>query len=151
MECEMCGRKTTKLNKVRVDHAILNVCDVCAKFGTPVNPNQGYDKVRFNKQDDITVTIPEKKPTYVPQARKPQRKAPPRKRTSIEDLDIVPEYAEIIKEARAKLSWTQDDLAKKILERKNVLSNIERGELLPDIKTARKLEKALGVKLIESE
>ena len=44
---------------------------------------------------------------------------------------------------------SQDDLAKKIFERKNVLSNIERGELLPDISTARKLEKVLNIKLLE--
>ena len=49
------------------------------------------------------------------------------------------------------LAMTQDDLAKKIFERKNVLSNIERGELMPNISTAKKLEKILDVKLIERE
>lgn len=147
----MCGRKTTKLNKVRVDHAVLNVCDACARFGTPLSPSHGYDKIKIDKSNEITVTIPEKKPVRTTPAQRPKSRPPPKKRTSIEDLEIVPEYAEIIKQARSRLSLTQDDLAKKILERKNVLSNIERGDLLPDIKTARKLEKALGVKLIETE
>ncbi len=151
MECEMCGKKTTKTNKVRVDHAILNVCDSCAKFGEPVSPSHGYDRVKYDDQNKITVTIPEKKPAFTRTTPRPKSRPPPRKRANIEELDIVPEYAELIREARSKLSWTQEDLAKKILERKNVLSNIERGELLPDIKTARKLEKALGIKLVESE
>lgn len=151
MECEMCGKKTTKTNKVRVDHAILNVCDSCAKFGEPVNPSHAYDKVRYDKENEITVTIPDKKPSYSRPLPKSKPKGPPKRRPSIDELDIVPEYADLIKEARSKLSWTQEDLAKKILERKHVLSNIERGELLPDIKTARKLEKALGIKLVESE
>lgn len=147
----MCGRKTTKLNKVRVDHAILNVCDVCAKFGTPINPSHGYDKIKFDKSSEITVTIPEKKPVRTTPAPRPKSRPPQRKRQNIEDLEIVPEYADLIKQARSKLDMTQDDLAKKILERKNVLSNIERGDLLPDIKIARKLERALGIKLIETE
>lgn len=151
MECEMCGKKTTKTNKVRVDHAILNVCDSCAKFGEPVSPSHGYDRIRFDKPDEITVTIPEKKPAYVRTRPRPKARTPTKRRPNIDELEIVPEYADLIKEARSRLSWTQEDLAKKILERKNVLSNIERGELLPDIKTARKLEKALGIKLIETE
>lgn len=146
----MCGRKTTKTNRVRIDHAILNVCDTCAKFGEPVNPIHGYDKVRYNKPDEITVTIPEKKPSYVRTGPRPTPKPKPKRKPNVEELDIVPEYAELIKEARSRHSMTQEDLAKKILERKHVLSNIERGELLPDIKTARKLEKALGIKLVES-
>lgn len=144
----MCGKKINKPNKVRVDHAILNVCDSCAKFGTPLDPSHGYDKLKPGSSGDMTVTIPEKKPARI-QASKPRPKAPPRRRANIDELDIVPEYADLIKEARSRLSWTQEDLAKKILERKNVLSNIERGELMPDIKTARKLERALGIKLVE--
>ncbi len=146
----MCGRKITRANKVRIDHAILNVCDACAKFGTPIDPSHGYDKLKPGTSGDLTVTIPEKKPARIATSR-PRPKPPPKRRQNIEELDIVPEYADLIKSARSKLSWTQEDLAKKILERKNVLSNIERGELLPDIKTARKLEKALGIKLVESQ
>ncbi len=151
MECEMCGRKINKANKVRIDHAILNVCDSCAKFGTPLDPSHGYDKLKPGNSGNITVTIPEKKPARAPTSVQRPRSPPPRRKTSIEELDIVPEYADLIKGARARLSWTQEDLAKKILERKNVLSNIERGELLPDIKTARKLERALGIKLVEKQ
>lgn len=147
----MCGKKTAKANKVRVDHAILNVCDSCAKFGEPVGPSHGYDRVKYDKQNEITVTIPEKKPAYVRPLPKTKPRTPAKRRQNIDELDIVPEYAELIRDARSKLSWTQEDLAKKILERKHVLSNIERGELLPNIKTARKLEKALGIKLVESE
>ena len=37
----------------------------------------------------------------------------------------------------SSLSLTQDELAAKLLEKKNVISSIERGDLLPEIKTAR--------------
>ena len=35
MDCEMCGKSVPRLSKVRIDGAVLNVCDSCAKFGTP--------------------------------------------------------------------------------------------------------------------
>ena len=73
----------------------------------------------------------------------------PIRRENVEDYDVVEDYAELIKNKREEMQMTQDDLAKKIFERKNVLSNIERGELLPDINTARKLEKVLNIKLLE--
>lgn len=67
----------------------------------------------------------------------------------MEDTFLIDGCGEAIKSARERIGWTQDDLAKKIMEKKNVLSSIERGALMPDLKTARKLEKTLGIKLIE--
>ena len=74
---------------------------------------------------------------------------PRQKEADIENLYVVEEFPRLIKEAREKMSWTQEDLAKKLMERKNVLSNIERGALVPDIKFAKKLERVLGIKLLE--
>lgn len=150
MECEMCGRKIDKPHKVRIENTILSVCDSCSKFGVPVEARKSqYLGNSGISQENIAVKIPEKKVTYSPAAKR--RPRPSARRENIEDLDIVDNYAELIRNARSSLSWTQEDLAKKLLERKNVLSNIERGELLPDIKTARKLEKILGIKLVVSE
>lgn len=150
MECEMCGRKIDKSHKVRIDNAILNVCDSCSKFGMPVESKRSYNSLAAAGEKQYTVKMPEKRPVQVQQPYKKQKK-PRREKIDYESMEIVDDYADLIKEAREKLSWTQEDLAKKILERKNVLSNIERGELMPDIKTARKLEKLLGIKLISTE
>lgn len=150
MECEMCGRKVDRPHKVRIDNAILNVCDSCSKFGTPVDARRSYNALEKGiANQSMAVKIPEKKPSYIqPAKRRPKPRAG---RENIENLDIVEDYAERIKSARSKLSWTQEDLAKKLLERKNVLSNIERGELMPNIKIARKLERLLGITLVVSE
>jgi len=152
MNCEMCGSETDKLIKIKVDGAILNVCPNCAKFGTPV------EEKKFNKiSENITVKFPEKKINVVTY-KKPFKKVIPKKvknnnrnNNDIENLEVVEDYASIIRNKREQLSLTQEDLAKKIFQRKNVLSNIERGELMPDIETAKKLEKALNVKLLEKE
>ena len=47
------------------------------------------------------------------------------------------------------MSLTQEELALKMMEKKHVLANIERGDLKPDIRTARKLEKLLKITLLE--
>jgi putative transcription factor len=149
MECEMCGRKIDKSHKVRIDNAILNVCDACSKFGVPVDSARSYNALASSQNKQFAVRMPEKRPARV-QPYKTQKK-PRKKPVDYESMDIVDDYAELIKDARERLSWTQEDLAKKILERKNVLSNIERGELMPDIKIAKKLERLLGIKLITTE
>jgi putative transcription factor len=143
-ECEMCGKKIQKSNKIRIDGAILEVCDDCKKFGIPIEPKK-----------PVVVQQPSKERVFIPTKREIQHvvraapRKPPVKKDDIENLYLVEGFPEIIKEAREKLSWTQDDLAKKIMEKKNVLSNIERGTMSPDIKTARKLEKLLDIKLLE--
>jgi putative transcription factor len=147
MNCEMCGASSDKLIKIRVDSAILSVCPKCAKFGVPV------EEKKLNKiSDNITIKFPEKKINIVVYKKPFKKMVPgkkPVKKENVEELDVVEDYADLIKNKREEMQMTQDDLAKKIFERKNVLSNIERGELLPDIHTARKLEKVLNIKLLE--
>ncbi len=140
-ECEMCGAKTPRLVKVRIDSAVLMVCDKCAKYGTPLE-----------KKRETPVPVVFQKPLQKPRVAQNARRAPHRQMSESADMEetvLVEDYGEVIKSAREKMGWTQDELARKIMERKNVLSSIERGALMPDIKTARKLEKALGVTLLE--
>jgi putative transcription factor len=147
MNCEMCGEPSDKLIKVRISGAILNVCPSCARFGDPV------EEKKLNKiSENITIKFPEKKINVVTYKKPFKKQSPakkPVKRENVEDYDVVEDYAELIKNKREEMNMTQEDLAKKIFERKNVLSNIERGELLPDIGTAKKLEKVLDIKLLE--
>ncbi|AAT43796.1 multiprotein bridging factor aMBF1 [Picrophilus oshimae] len=145
MECEMCGRNVPQLKRVRVSGAIMNVCPACARFGEPVDEPRKQEI-----KEDIKVKIPEKK-IIVKTYKKPYKKYKRPAGDDVESLDIVEDYASLIKSARERLSMTQEDLARKVLERKNVISNIERGDLLPSIETAKKLEKVLGIKLIETE
>lgn len=142
MFCEMCGNEVPRTQKVRVDSAVLMLCDRCAKFGTPVDP----------PKKAIQSVVLEKPATPVHRARPipmPKKKVHRPAQVNAEDLFVIPEYAQIINQARSRLSWTQEDLANKLLEKKNVLAKIERGELTPDLRLARKIEKILDIKLLE--
>ena len=142
MFCEMCGNEVPRTQKVRVDSAVLMLCDRCAKFGTPVDPPKKAIQSVVKEKPEKHVQRPIKKKKTKKKVHRPDQ-------VNAEDLFVIPEYAQIINQARSRLSWTQEDLANKLLEKKNVLAKIERGELTPDLRLARKIEKILDIKLLE--
>ncbi len=71
-----------------------------------------------------------------------------KKLREIEEFEVVPDYGARIRRAREKLGLSREELARKLLIKENVLEKLEKQEMLPDLKLAKKLEKALGIKLI---
>ncbi len=57
--------------------------------------------------------------------------------------------AERIREAREGLGWTQQFLAHKLNERESFIKNIESGHMAPPVAIAKRLEKLLGIQLLE--
>ena len=56
-----------------------------------------------------------------------------------------------IKEIRLKKKMTQEEFAKFLQERESSVIKWEQGTMKPDMEVARKLEKILGVRLVEVE
>lgn len=67
----------------------------------------------------------------------------------VERYEVVEDYAQRVRRAREKLGLTQKDLAVKVKVGENVIRRIEAGTLTPSIDLARRLERVLGVKLLE--
>lgn len=82
-----------------------------------------------------------------------QASAPPAPRGPYQPrhYSVAEEYPELVAQARQKLGWTRLKLAQETFLMENVLERIEHGHLTPDLKTAQKLEKALGIRLVEEE
>ena len=121
--CEICGRKEAEI-RAAIEGSTLAVCSGCSRYG----------KVMGRLKTDIAPNVPRKQP--VPkQPEKPEA--------------IVPEYATIIKSKRENRGMKQDEFAKMLNERESLIAHIERGDTLPSIELARKMEKALRVKLVE--
>ncbi len=112
--------KKNELTKAIVEGTLLSVCIPCSKFGNVVH----IDKPTIKKSRFVEID------RYVE--------------------EIAPDFAEKIKMAREKLSLKQEELALKINEKVSVIQHLESGKIRPQITTARKLEKFLGIKLIES-
>lgn len=135
MICELCGRDVPRLRKVVIEGVILNVCDECAKFGKEIKNGEIPKDVKYIPPEVIRERV--------------ERKKRRRYRDLDEEEVLVEDYAERIRHARERLGMTQDELAKKILEKRTVISKLERGEMHPDEALIKKLEKALGIKLKE--
>ena len=65
-----------------------------------------------------------------------------------EDLELVENYGELVREARIKIGLAQEELASQVGEKATVIKKIEHGELRPSIELARKLEKILRIRLL---
>jgi len=135
MICELCGRNVPRLKKVIIEGVILNVCDECAKFGKEIKGNKIPKDVKYLPPEVVRERL--------------ERKRRKRKDYLEEEEVLIDDYPRVIREARERMGLTQDELAKKILEKKTVISKIERGEMRPDEKLIKKLEKALNIKLKE--
>ncbi len=62
--------------------------------------------------------------------------------------EIVEDYGEVIREARERLGYTHEDLAKKINEKDSLLRKVETSKLAPNLQLISKLEHTLKIKLL---
>ncbi len=126
MQCEMCGRETTKLYRVRIEGSILNVCKSCARYGTIIGTISN-EKREQKKKEVVKERIERDEEIEV----------------------IVNDYAEKIRNAREKKGLKQEELAKILAIKDSLLHKFESNRMEPPIDIAKRIEKVLDIKLIE--
>ncbi len=119
-DCDMCGKKESAQFDVKIEGTIMKVCSTCKEFGTPIQ-----------------------KPTSMFRTKKRVFQNPD------EEKEIVQEYSSLIKRAREKQKLSIAQLASAVQEKESVISSFESGSRSPTLKTAKKLERKLGIKLIQ--
>ena len=125
INCDLCGKTETALNRAIIEDVELSVCSACSKFGKVLAPVKRYSAKEQHKI-----------------AQKAEEKA--------EKIELLAEdYPGIIKKRREEMKLSQKDFALRINEKESTVHNIETGHFTPPISMARKLEKILGVKLVE--
>ena len=141
VECELCGRPIVgKAYKIYVEGAELTVCSSC------------YVRVMSRKGPVHAGVASIRKPAMTRTYSRPKttiRRTPKRTPSLDMDYEVVEDYAQRIRRAREKLGWSLNILAQKVKEKESVLRRIEQGRLTPPIDLARRLEKILGIKLLE--
>jgi len=124
--CEICGQET-ELVIAEIEGMDMSVCHKCAQFGQIKN----IPKIKTELSKKIS--------------HKPIHSEP-----HLEIIEtIVPDYSQKIKKARERLDLNQEDFAKKINEKESLLHKMETGSFEPSLPLAKKLEKLLGIKLIQ--
>lgn len=141
MNCELCGKVMDRYHEVIIDGVKMKVCHDCAKYGKEVT------KRVITVQREPSVRAPPK-PTLVRPVPRPQ----PRRKVSSGTDDFeepVIDFGKTIRKRREDMGLSQEELANKLQEKKNLVAKIEREEMKPDKQTARKIEKLMGIKIME--
>ena len=148
MECELCGQKSERLKKVKIDSAIMSVCQKCEKFGIPLE-NMRVQNVSPPQKSATPVFIPQARAVPKVTGGNHSRNFHKKKDSDIENLEIVPDFNELIKSARTNIGISQEEMADRMKEKRTLIAAIERGSIKPDIKTARKFESLLNINIVE--
>ena len=121
----MCGKVDDYLNRVVIEGVELNVCSGCSRFGKVIGPLR-----KIISKDAI--------------------KKQPRTQEKEEKIELlVEDYADLIKKKRESIGLSQKDFASKINEKESTVHHIETGTFEPNMALTKKLERMLGIKLIE--
>jgi len=137
MICEMCGVDVPRLRKIVIEGSTLEVCSRCERFG------QDYEEVKDREGIVGRDTIAE---------RLERREKRLRGKDVFEgaEKELALDYPIRIRNARSKAGLNQEELAKKINEKKSVVAKLETGDMVPDNKLIKKLERALDISLTEA-
>lgn len=124
INCDLCGKVDENLLRALIESVELNVCSNCSTFGKVIAPVK----------------------RQVNETKKSIKKEEPEE----EKLElIVEDYAAIIRKKRESMGLTQKDFASRLNEKESRVHKIESGIWQPNIALAKKLEKVLGIKLVE--
>jgi putative transcription factor len=140
MPCEMCGKEVPRLRKVQIGGSELEVCAECARFGQDVQ--------REAPKGTPVVSGPSAVADAPKAFDRPVQKKP-RDALSRTEMELAEDYPRRISKSRQKRGLTQEDLAKRLNEKKSVISRLETGEMRPSDRLIKKLERELDIKLRE--
>lgn len=143
MLCEMCGKDVEATSRVRVEGSVLRLCADCSRFGVVLDAPPAPS----------VVPVPRSGGSGVPLG---SGGAVVRRTRSTEERDLFKEMPEMelaedwskrIRVAREHLTWTPEELGKRLNEKKSVILKMESGAFRPPDATIRKIESLLKIRL----
>lgn len=136
MMCEMCGQEVPRLRKINIEGSVLSVCSNCVKFGSG-SSSKGADQA----------TVPD---TITERLERREKRLRTKDVFESSQKELALDYSKRIRNARQSKGMSQEDLGKKINEKKSVVAKLEHGDMIPDEKLIKKLERALDISLKET-
>jgi uncharacterized protein (TIGR00270 family) len=124
--CEMCGKKGD-LFKTEIEGIILNVCVSCSKHGKVLKKPVVFQKTNFKKSGKELEKSLEK------------------------EEFLVFDFGKKIRKKREDLQKTQKEFADLLNEKESIVQKMENGSFEPPLPTARRFEKILKIKLVDSD
>lgn len=134
MTCELCGKDVSETVTVKVEGSEMEVCENCKKYGKEVLSSEKKNQ----STQEVLQRIKDKKKTS---------STPDTYDEKIEELAL--DYSGRIESARLENDLTQEELAKKINEKKSVIAKLEKEDMRPSEDLREKLEHTLEIQLTE--
>ncbi|MBN2101396.1 MAG: TIGR00270 family protein [Candidatus Aenigmarchaeota archaeon] len=125
-ECEVCGRRIDKANRVSIDGIVLETCNNCSTLG----------KVLRRKKKNVKIR------RHVPLPKIKVEEAKPK--------EINPDFSKILREKREQMKMMQKDVAIKLNLPLSLIKRAESG-FRPEDSVLDRLEKFYGISLFEEE
>lgn len=119
--CELCGKDSDSLTKVKIEGAKLNVCDSCSDMGKEVETK----KKQTNKKKKSGSSTPKRRKEKV----------------------LAQDYGQRIKKAREEEPLSIKEVADDLNEKESLIKKIESEKLKPDKALAQKLEHKFNITL----
>jgi len=129
MQCELCGMEGSGCRPALVDGVRMMLCPGCMKHGKDV---KNVAPVDVQKSILGRIKRPRERDVYVEM-----------------DKELVSGWNDLIKMTRKKKGLSREKLGFNIGERTITISKIENGDLRPSDEVVGKLEKELGITLVE--
>ncbi|MFP3871872.1 MAG: multiprotein bridging factor aMBF1 [Candidatus Natronoplasma sp.] len=134
MNCELCGKETPHTTTVSIENSEIEVCDDCKAYGKEIFSS---DKATSSKK------------RILKRIREKQKSARTTNLDDNEKKELALDYSNRIERARMEKNLTQEELAKKLSEKKSVIAKLERSDMRPSDALRRKLERTLDIELME--
>ncbi|MBN2251946.1 MAG: TIGR00270 family protein [Candidatus Altiarchaeota archaeon] len=129
MQCETCGKHIAEGKKVKLEGSVVVTCNECAACGEVVGE-----------------AVKREAPKPLKKSPEPQK---PVVEVVVESEVLAEDYGERIRRGREKRGMKQEDLAKSLNEPASLIHRLESGRFEPGDGLVRKLEKMLGIRLLE--
>ena len=121
-DCEICGKEMKDEYEIELEGAHLTVCEDCSR-GKPAQKRGTIQHAVSHRRDF----------------------------GDSEQDEVVEGYGAIMRRARESAGMSLKELGEKINEKESILSRIEWEKTTPPDSIARKLEKELGIKIIQKK
>jgi putative transcription factor len=131
MQCELCGDEYSKCRPAEVDGVRMMLCPNCMKHGHGVKE---INNTTINIQRSILTRIRRSKEKDIYEGM---------------NRELVSDWKDLIRIARKNKGISREQLGFNIGERTITIAKIEKGDLRPSDKIAKKLEKELSISLFE--
>ncbi len=131
--CEMCGKENKGCRAAVIEGVKMMLCFDCIKHAESIQP------IQKPKQTSPTL---------------PYHHSPTKNYTKKDvfqkmEKELISNWSECIKEARKKKGLSREELGFRVGERTVIIQKLENGDLRPSDKMVKKLEKELGITLLE--